>query len=117
MLHVVPEPNCGAEFLGESILCRIKNCGHGLALEIQAFYGNDPNEAAGMYGNSLGIGETTDARFNIDKVKRDGLTLHYKSTHGSTYSTSLSYLDSFNEFYELHNRVKNAFEEIADMTF
>jgi hypothetical protein len=113
LLHIVPDP----EYRGPDLICVIESCGLGPALELEAFYGKDPNEAAGMYGNSLAIGEKRSETFNLDRVQNEDLTIQYKSTHGSTYSTSLSYLQGFEEYSELHTRVKNAFEEMVDLTF
>jgi hypothetical protein len=114
LLHIFPD----LDYRGpDDLICHIESCGLGPALEVQAFYGKNPTDAAGMYGNSLAIGEKRSETFDLVRVQNEDLTIHYKSTHGSTYSTSLSYMKGFDEYFELHTRVKNAFEEMADLTF
>ena len=114
LLHIVPDLDHGDP---DVLLCHIQSCGLGPALEIEAFYGKDPSDAAGMYGNSLAIEERRSESFNCDRVQKEDLTIQYKSTHGSTYSTSLSFMPGYDEYFELNTRAKNAFDEIADITF
>src|SRR5271167_4011920 len=37
------------------VTCAISNCGLGPALDLAAFYGDDPVEAAGLYGEFVGV--------------------------------------------------------------
>jgi hypothetical protein len=114
ILHVVAIPNYEDKFLGSLLVCDVTNIGLGPALSIEAFYGSDPSDAAGLFGNSIGVGERRREEFENHRVKKDQLTIHYKSTHGSTYSTMYFYFEESNEFIELHKLEKNVFQEIAE---
>jgi hypothetical protein len=116
ILHLTPTALEG-QYSAPDLGCEVQNSGLGPALEIQAFYGHNQSEAAGLYGETLGIGEKKLTAFNTHRAKDEGITLRYKSTHGSTYSTTLSYMDTADEFLELHSRVENVFESLVDLKF
>ena len=64
----------------------------------------------------MGIGEKKTARFNLQRVREEGLVLRYRSTYRSVYQTSL---DQFfaDEFIESHKLIAHEFDELADITF
>lgn len=96
------------------VWCEIANQGLGPALEMEAYYGDNPSEAAGMFGDYMGVGEKRTVTFELMLIKKDGLTIRYKSTHGSIYETRL-HINRDDESIKFHRLVKNAFQELGNL--
>jgi hypothetical protein len=89
-----------------SLNANVLNTGLGPALEIEAYYGNDPSNAAGWFLESLGTGEQRIVNF---VGEGETLTIRYKSTHGSTYETHLKrYPPPSEGTFQFHKLVKDA---------
>ena len=79
MLHIIATPILEHGFVGEDLQCLIENCGLGPALDLDAFYGDDPNgpddptRAAGLTGDFMDVGEKKTAKFNLQRVRDEGL--------------------------------------------
>lgn len=86
--------------------CELKNRGLGPALDLEAFWGDDPEEAAGLYGDSLGVQGKKMIRFYFQRMHEHELTLRYRSTHGWLYETKLAYFPGFDSFSQSHKLVE-----------
>jgi hypothetical protein len=88
--------------------CDVMNIGLGPALEIEAYYGNDPSNAAGWFLEALGTGEHRIVDF---LGEGDILTIRYKSTHGSIFATQIQRYSPPNdeETFQFHKRIKDVY--------
>jgi hypothetical protein len=89
----------------------IRNLGLGPALDMETYYGANPSDAAGLYGDFLGIEGYATEFFDFERIKADCLTVRYSSAHGSRYETTL-WFNSEVGYMRQHKRIKSAFEEL-----
>jgi hypothetical protein len=108
-VNTVAPPDC-------NLKCRVTNTGLGPALEMEAFYGDNPSEAAGLFGDYMGVDEKRFVDVSKERVSEEGLTVRYRSIHGSVYETTLNYHCEVG-YMESQKLTRNAFQELADITF
>jgi hypothetical protein len=89
----------------------IRNLGLGPALDMEAYYGDNSSDAAGLYGEFLGTNGYAIDSFDFEQIKANCLTVRYSSAHGSRYETTL-WFNSEVGYLQQHKRIKSAFEEV-----
>jgi type II secretory pathway pseudopilin PulG len=96
----------------ENALFKIENRGLGPALEIEIYYGDNPSDSAGSFGEALGVGGEKEENFDKQRLAKDGVTIRYFSVHGSEFKTQIAvFEDSIPDCIFLHKVVKEAFKQ------